>query len=139
MGVFKDIRTLNGQTKEMRKNAAPMKDKMANMSSKMAEANAMMASMAQGGAQASAAITNGVAAVATITSARPTGALINFNPVVELDLLIILPSGVPMQATRQEPVQQLHLARCQPGLRLNVKVDPTNADSLWIDWATPVY
>ena len=139
MGVFKDLRTLSAQSKEIRDNAPPMKDKMASMSSKMAEANAMMAGMAQGATQANAAIANGVAAVATITSARQTGALINFNPVVELELLIILPSGVPMQATRQEPVQQLHLGRCQPGMRLNVKVDPTNAGSLWIDWASPVY
>ena len=139
MGVFKDLRTLSAQSKEIRDNAPPMKDQMASMSSKMAEANAMMAGMAQGATQANAAIANGVAAVATITSARQTGALINFNPVVELELLIILPSGVPMQATRQEPVQQLHLGRCQPGMRLNVKVDPTNAGSLWIDWASPVY
>jgi len=139
MGVFKDLRTLSGQSKEIRKNAPPMKDKMANMSSKMAEANAMMAAMAQDAAQANTAIANGVAAVATIISARQSGALINFNPVVDLELLIMLPSGVPMQATRQETVQQLHLGRCQPGLRLNVKVDPTNANSLWIDWSTPVY
>ncbi|MCY7300440.1 MAG: hypothetical protein LH616_14670 [Ilumatobacteraceae bacterium] len=139
MGVFKDLTTLSAQGKEMRDNAPPMKDKMANMSSKMAEANAMMAGMAQGAAQSNAAIANGVAAVATITSARQTGALVNFNPEVDLELLIMLPSGVPMQATRQEPLQQLHLGRCQPGLRLNVKVDPTNANSLWIDWSTPVY
>ena len=138
MGVFKDLRTLSAQTKEMRDNAPPMKDKMANMSSKMAEANAMMAGMAQGAAQANSAIANGVPATATITGARQTGAQINFNPVVELELLIMLPSGVPMQATHSEPVQQVHLGRCQPGLRLNVRVDPTNAGSLWIDWASPV-
>ncbi len=138
MGFFKDVRTLSAQGKEMRDNAPPMKDKMANMSSKMAEANAMMAGMAQGAAQTNAAIASGVAATATITAARQTGALINFNPVVELDLLVMLPSGVPMQATRQEPVQQVHLGRCQPGMRLNVKVDPTNANSLWIDWVSPV-
>ncbi len=130
---------MSAQTKEMRDNAPPMQDKMANMSSKMAEANAMMAGMARGAAQSNAAIVNGVCAVATITAARQTGALINFNPVVELELLIMLPSGVPMQATRLEPVQQLHLGRCQPGLRLNVKADPYDADSLWIDWASPVY
>lgn len=135
MGVFKDLRTLSAQGKEMRNNAPPMKDKMANMSAKMAEANAMMAGMTQG----AAVMTNGTAAVATITSARQTGAQINFNPVVELELLVMLPTGVPMQVTRQEPVQQLHLGRCQPGLRLNVRVDPNDTNSLWIDWLTPVY
>ena len=138
MGVFKDLRTLSAHGKEMRDNAPPMKDQMSNLSSKMAEANAMMAGMAQGASQVNAAMANGVTATATIISARQSGALINFNPVVELELLVILPSGVPMQATRQEPVQQVHLGRCLPGLRLNVKVDPTNANNLWIDWVSPV-
>ena len=62
MGFFKDLRTISAQTKEIHRNAPPVKDRMATMSSKMAEANAMMGAMAQGGAQASAAITNGVAA-----------------------------------------------------------------------------
>lgn len=139
MGFFKDLRTVSAQAKEMERSSPGVKDRLAAGTAKMAAANAMMASMAQGGAQASAAITNGVAAVATITAARQTGALINFCPVVELELLIMLPSGVPMQATRQEQVEQLYLGRCQPGLRLNVKVDPTNAGNLWIDWASPVY
>ncbi len=50
---------------------------------------------------------------------------------------MMLPNGLAMQATRQEPVQHVHLGHCQLGLRLNVKVDPTNADSLWTDWASP--
>ncbi len=139
MGIFKDLRTIGAQAKEIERNAPPVKDRLAAGTAKMAAANAMMASMAQSGAQSSAAIINGVAAVATITAARQTGAVINFCPVVELELLIMLPSGVPMQATRQEQVDQLHLGRCQPGTRLNVKVDPTNANSLWIDWMNPVY
>ncbi|HQZ35498.1 MAG TPA: hypothetical protein PK020_13820 [Ilumatobacteraceae bacterium] len=139
MGLFKDLRTITKQAKEIERSSPGVKDSLATGTARMSAANAMMASMAQGGAQASAAITNGVAAVATITAARQTGALINFSPVVELELLIMLPSGVPMQATRQEQVDQLNLGRCQPGMRLNVKVDPINANNLWIDWATPVY
>ncbi len=138
MGVFKDLRTLSAQGKEMRNNAPAMKDKMADMSSKMTQANAMMAGMAQAGAQSGAAIANGVAATATIISTRQTGALVNFNPVVDLEMLVILPGGVPMPVARRETVQQVHLGRCQPGLQLNVKIDPTNADSLWIDWASAV-
>jgi len=84
-------------------------------------------------------MTTGVPAIATITSARQTGMIVNFNPVVELQLMVMLPSGVPMPVTRQETVQQLHLGRCQPGLRLNVKVDPQDANSIWIDWANPVF
>ena len=139
MGFFKDIRTLSAQGKEMRDNAPPMKDQMAQASASMAYANQMIAGMAQNGGPSVNAMTNGVAAVATITSARQTGMIVNFNPVVELQLMIMLPSGVPMPVSRQETVQQLHLGRCQPGLRLNVKVDPTDANSVWIDWANPVF
>jgi hypothetical protein len=77
--------------------------------------------------------------VATIVAARQTGAMMNYNPVVDLELLVMMPSGVPMPVTKQEVVMQIHLARCQPGMRLNVKVDPNNINSIWIDWVTPVY
>lgn len=139
MGFFKDVRTLSAQGKEMRDNAPPMKDRMAQMSAQMANANAMIAGMSQGAGQSINAMTIGVPSIATITSARQTGMIVNFNPVVELQLMVMLPSGVPMPVTRQETVQQLHLGRCQPGLRLNVKVDPADANNVWIDWASPVY
>jgi hypothetical protein len=94
--------------------------------------------MAQSSAVATWAMTNGLAATATITGARQTGAQINFSPVVELDLLVMMPSGVPMPVTLQEAVMQIHLGRCRPGLRVNVHVDPVNPNNLCVDWATPV-
>lgn len=139
MGIFKDLKKLSDQGKEIRDNAPPMKDRMADASARMAQANQMVAGMAQGAAQGTTAIANGMDATATITAARQTGAMMNFNPVVELDLLVMMPSGIPMPVTRQEAVMQIHLGRCQPGLRLNVKVDPGNPDSLWIDWVNPVF
>ena len=136
MGFMKDIKKLSDQGKEMREKY-PVQDQLANAQASMANANAMMANMAQASAAATQAMTNGVDATATITGARQTGALINFNPVVQLDLLVMMPSGVPMPVTRQETVAQLHLARCQVGANLKVKVEPTNPNSLWIDWNTP--
>ena len=138
MGFFKDMRTLNKQAQEINAAQPPMKDRMADASARMANANQMIAGMAQNSMAATAAMTNGVSAVATITGATQTGMMMNFNPVVNLDLLVVMPNGVPMPVTRQEPVQQLHLGRCQPGMRLNVRVDPNNIGSLWIDWVTPV-
>ncbi|MEQ1703276.1 MAG: hypothetical protein ABMA25_24480 [Ilumatobacteraceae bacterium] len=138
MGFFKDIKTLKQQGQAISDAAPPMKDRMADASARMANANQMMAGMAQSSMAATAAMTNGVSAVATITGATQTGMMMNFNPVVNLDLLVLMPNGVPMPVTRQEPVQQLHLGRCQPGLRLNVKVDPNNVGNLRIDWVTPV-
>ncbi len=136
MGFMKDIKKLSDQGKELR-DKHPVKDQLANAQASMANANAMMANMAQASAAATQAMTNGVDATATVTAARQTGTQMNFNPVVELDLLVMMPSGVPMPVTRQEAVAQIHLSRCQPGANLKVKVEPTNPNSLWIDWNSP--
>lgn len=136
MGFMKDLKKLSDQGKEMREKY-PVQDQLANAQASMANANAMMANMASASAAATQAMTNGVDATATITAARQTGTQMNFNPVIELDLLVMMPSGIPMPVTRQETVAQLHLARCQVGANLRVKVEPTNPNSLWIDWNTP--
>jgi hypothetical protein len=136
MGFMKDLKKLTDQSKEIQKKY-PVQNTLANAQASMTNANAMMANMAQASAAATQAMTNGVDATATITSARQTGAMMNFNPVVELQLLIMMPNGVPMPVTRQETVMQIHLARCQPGANLKVKVEPANPNSLWIDWNSP--
>ncbi|HAP75020.1 MAG TPA: hypothetical protein DCR14_02965 [Acidimicrobiaceae bacterium] len=136
MGFFKDLKKLSDQGKELREQY-PVQQQLANAQASMANANAMMANMAAGAMGSTNAITNGVDAVATISSARQTGAMMNYNPVVELDLLVIMPNGVPMPVKRQEMVMQLHLMRCQPGQRLKVKVNPANPNELWIDWVNP--
>ena len=137
MGFFKDLKTLNNQAKDLREQY-PVDQQIANAQNSMAQANAMMAQMAQGSMAATNAMTTGVDAVATVTAAQQTGAMMNYNPVVELQLLVTMPNGVPMPVTRQEMVMQIHLSRCQPGQRLKVKVNPANPNELWIDWVTPV-
>ena len=136
MGFMKDLKKLSDQGKEAREKY-PVQDQLANAQASMTKANARMAKIAQASATATQNSTNGVDATATITSARQTGAMMNFNPVVELQLLVMMPNGVPLPVTRQETVMQIHLARCQPGASLKVKVEPTNPNSLWIDWNTP--
>jgi hypothetical protein len=136
VGFFKDIKKLNDQGKAIREQY-PVKAQMEQAQAQMAQANQMMAAMAQGTVAATGAITNGVDAIATVTASRQTGASMNLNPVVELELLVMMPGGVPMPVKRQEMVQQLHLGRAQVGSRLKVKVDPVDASKLWIDWVTP--
>ncbi len=136
MGFFKDIKKLSDQGKEFRKQN-PVDQQIANAQNSMAQASAMMADMANQSAAATAAMANGVDAFATVTSATQTGAMINFNPVVDLDLLVTMPGGAPLPVRKQETVMQMYLSRCQPGSRLAVKIDPANPAGLWIDWARP--
>ncbi len=136
MGFFKDIKKLNDQGKAIREQY-PVQQQLADAQVRMTQANAMMADMANQAAIATAAMANGVDAYATVTTATQTGAMMNFNPVIDLELLVMMPSGVPMPVRRQETVQQMYLSRCQPGSRVKVKVDPANPSALWIDWAYP--
>ncbi len=128
MGFFKDVKTL----KEMGREELHKVDMKATMANGMAQMQAM-----NDMAATSATAVNGVAATASITAVRQTGAQINFAPVIELDLLIFGPAGAPYPVTRRETVQQIYLSRAQPGQSLKVKVDPNDNTAVWIDWITP--
>ncbi len=128
MGFFKDVKTLKEMGRE-ELHKVDMKATMANGMAQMQAMNDMAAS--------SALAVNGVEATASITAVRQTGSQINFAPVVELDLLIFGPAGAPYPVTRRETVQQIYLARAQPGQLLKVKVDPNDNTVVRIDWITP--
>jgi hypothetical protein len=73
----------------------------------------------------------GLAATATVAAVRQGGAMVNYQPVVEIDLTVMVAGGMPYPATVSQVVQQVHLARLQPGNALRVKVDPA---TIWIDF-----
>lgn len=136
MGFFKDLKKITDTGKALREQY-PVEHQIANAQASMAQASQMMAAMTASTMGATTAMTTGVEAVATVTSAHQTGAMMNYNPVVQLELMVMMPSGVPTPVSRQEMVMQLHLSRCQPGQRLRVKVNPANPNDLWIDWVSP--
>src|SRR3954451_23006301 len=74
-----------------------------------------------------------VPATATVRSCSPTGMVVNFNPVVALDLMVFV-GGVPLPVSTTTVVAQVHLSRVQPGSTLTVSLDPANPASLRIDW-----
>ena len=80
-------------------------------------------------------LAHGVDAVAVITGVRQQTTILNHSPLVELDLLVTMPSGVPVPVTRSEVVSLIHLSRAQVGTRLSVRVDPTDPSAIWINWA----
>ncbi len=129
MGLFKSARELNKQAKEMSRNW-DVGAQLADAQASMAAANRMMA---QQTAAANIAAT-GLDATATVAAVRQSGGTINSRPMVEIDLTVMAPGSPPYPATISQVVQQVHLARLQPGATLHVKVDPANPGTIWIDF-----
>jgi hypothetical protein len=130
MGFFKSLNELNKQGKEMQKNSDPgqqMKDGMA----KMQEANAMMAAQT---AAANLAM-SGLDGTASIISSSQTGAMVNFQPTMAIELTVFPAGGAPYPANVTQVVEQPFLAKAAPGQQVKVKVDPADPTVIWIDWA----
>ena len=131
MGMFKSMRDLQKQSKEIQKNwdvGAQLDDAQA----RMAAANEMMA---QQTAAANIAAT-GVDAEATIVGVRDAGAQVNYQPMCEIDLTV-MPDGLPpYPVTVKQVVPMAQLAALQPGKNVKVKVDPNNPATVFIDMTT---
>jgi len=109
---------------------------LASMQSKL---DGLNASMEAQGKQAEAASdprtqANRVDATATVTAVRGSGAQVNGAAVVELDLLVMLPAGIPLPVSHSTMVPPFSLGSARPGAKLAVSLDPTNPASLVIDW-----
>lgn len=136
MGVFKSMRDLQKQAKQIEATMPPVAGRMAAAQARMAAANQMMAAQTQAAnaAVAAAAGTAGPAArrTVTITGMRQIG-MMNFDLLVEFDLTV-LPDGLPpYPATTQQCVSQMQIGKLQPGLTLQASVDPSNPAAIWLD------
>ena len=130
MGFFKSLNDLQKQSNEINKNW-DVGAQMADAQAQMANANALMA---QQTAAANAA-TNGIDATATVAAVRQQGGMVNFQPMIELDLTVMAPGNPPYPLTVAQVVPQTQLAMLQPGAALKVKVDPNDPSAVWIDFA----
>ncbi len=149
MGVFKSMRDLQKQAKQIEATMPPVADRMAAAQARMANLNQMMAAQTQAANAAVAAVagTAGPAGAGaergggtsraahrtvTITGMRQIG-MMNFDLLVEFDLTV-LPDGLPpYPATTQQRVSQMQIGRLQPGLTLQASVDPSNPAAIWLD------
>lgn len=131
MGMFKSMRDLQKQANEINKDFDPgqqMKDGMAQMQA----ANEMMA---QQTAAANVAM-NGAPAKASVIEVRQAGGMVNYQPMVEIDLNV-MPEGLPpYPVTVKQVLEQIYLPKAVAGAMVNVKVDTENPGTVWIDWAT---
>jgi hypothetical protein len=127
MGFLTDLATLTrvaGQSYDRL-------DVKGSMAAAQAQMNALNAASAPLDPQAEA---RRVPARATVTSCAPTGMVVNFNPVVALQLMVFI-GGVPLPVSTTSVVAQVHLPRVQPGAALAVSVDPADPSSVRIDWS----
>lgn len=130
MGFFKSMNELNKQAKEINKNFDPgqqMKDGMAQM----AQANEFMAQQTQAANLAVA----GKDGTASITNVAQTGAMVNFQPTMQIEMTVFPEGGTPYPVSVTQVVEQPFLAKAAPGQQVKVKVDQTDPNVVWIDWA----
>ena len=90
MGFFRSLNELNQQGKEISKTWDPGAQ-MANAQARMAQAQEMMA---QQTAAATLAAT-GVDGTASVVGVRQPGGMVNFQPIMEVDLTIFPLAGAP--------------------------------------------
>ena len=130
MGFFKSMNDLNKQAKEINKNFDPgqqMKDGMAQMQ----QANEMMAQQTM----AANLAMSGTDGTASIVSVAQTGAMVNYQPTMQIEMTVFPEGGAPYPVSVTQVVEQPFLAKAAPGQQVKVKVDPANPGTVWVDWA----
>jgi len=137
MGVFKSMRDLQKQAKEIERNSPPVADRMAAAQARMANLNQMLAAQTQAanvGVAAASAMADGSAVrrTVTITGMRQIG-MVNFDLLVEFDLTVLPDDMPPYPATTQQRVSQMQIGQLQPGQTLQASVDPANPAAIWLD------
>ena len=133
MGVFKSMRNLQKQAKEMQNNAPPVGDRLAAMQARMASVSQLMETQTQA-ANAAAAGAGGFAArcPVVIVGMRQVGS-VNFDLLVEFDLTVTPEGMPPYPATTQQLISQFQVGQLQPGRTLLATIDPSNPAAIWLD------
>jgi hypothetical protein len=131
MGLFKDMRNLQKQAKEM----TPPEHRgvmggFRAMKDGVAQANEMLGSMNEDAQRAQHLMANGRVGSAVITDARQTGMFVNENPQVEFDLQVTVEGLPTYTATHRQVIAQIAIPQFQPGATVPVRVDPENPSSL---------
>lgn len=128
--MFRSVRQLQKQANEINKTWDPGQQ-MADGMERMRQAQAFMAQQTE----AANIATSGADATAMITGVAQTGAMVNFQPTLQIDMTV-MPDGLPpYPATVTQVVEQVFLPKAVAGASVPIKVDPENPGSIWINWA----
>lgn len=136
MGVFKNMRDLQKQAREIQHSAPPVGDRLAAMQARMAGVSQMMEMQTQA-ANAAAAGAGGFATrcPVVIVGMRQVGS-VNFDLLVEFELTVTPEGMPPYPATTQQLVSQFQVGQLQPGRTLLATVDASNPTAIWLDFAS---
>ncbi|WP_395245790.1 hypothetical protein ACGGZK_08275 [Agromyces sp. MMS24-K17] len=133
MGFLKDLTTL---TRQANQGYARMDvgASLAQAQASIDQANRMMAASVPQATDPSLEPRR-IRTTATVIGARQLPMMLGVHLIVELDVHVLMPGGVPMPATRTEQVSALQLAAVQPGAQLPASIVPGHPETLRIEWA----
>jgi hypothetical protein len=134
MGVFKSMRDLQKQAREMQNNAPPVSDRLAAMQARMAGASQMMEMQTQAANAAAAGAGRSAARCPVVIVGMRQVGTVNFDLLVEFDLTVTPEGMPPYPATAQQLVSQFQAAQLQPGRTLLASIDPSNPVAIWLDF-----
>ena len=124
MGFFKSLNQLNKQAKEIDKAAGPMDQRLGAAMAQMQQAQQFMAQ------QTGAADPAAVMGQAQVLAVRDTGARINMNPSVQLDLLVTLPGQPPYPVSTGMVLSVGDVGRLTAGAIVPVRVNPATPEQV---------
>ena len=133
MGFFKDVHKLKQQAKEIDKTWDPGAqaqqgiERMKEMNAQMAAANAALAAPPE----------DAIEATAQVVSVGGTTGMMNMDPIMPVELLVMEDGQPPRPASVSIVVPMAQLARLQPGAMIAVKMSKSNPNAMAVDWSAP--
>ena len=148
MGLFKDVRKLNKQAKEMAKEEGvdtSLRGLMKQAPGMLEQVSQQLQQVQTGQAESQRLKTEGVPATAKLLAVRDAGVTLGGaavggldNPVADLDLEVTVEGREPYRVTVRQMVPRLAVARLLPGSELPVRVDAADPSAVLVDWDAPV-
>lgn len=132
MGFLKDLTTLTRQGYQAQQRM-DVGAHLAAAGQAMAQASAAMAAATPAPLDPATEALRVPVAV-TVVDARQLPMMIGMDLVVEIDVHVLMPGGVPVPVTRTAQLPPLTVGRVQPGATMQGSIVPGRPDTLRIDW-----
>ncbi len=149
MGLFKDLRKLSKQAKQMGRESGvdtSVRGLLKQGPGMIQQASDALGQVQAGKAEGDRLRSVGVPGRAILLTVEDTGMTVGGttlaaaleNPVADLELEVTYGDSEPYQLTVRQMVPRLDVARLVPGTELPVLVDPSDPQQVLVDWDAPV-